>query len=132
MEDIEIVEQGPDSLVLSPQAEAAVEAILEKKGEEVAIFDVQEFTAYVDFHILVTAVSAAHAKVLQDAIKEKVGLKVGQIRSIEGDIGSVWILIDFWDLVVHIFRPELRQYYNLESLWADFPSITVKLRESNG
>jgi ribosome-associated protein len=102
---------------------AALEAILEKKGEDVAVFDMRGFTPFVDYQIVASAASAIQAKVLLDGIVANVKKSGFKLRSVEGDSGSGWVLIDFWDLVIHIFRPELRQYYNLEALWADLPSV---------
>ncbi len=109
--------------------EAAIEAILNKKGEEIAVFDMRGFTPFMDFSILATAGSAIQAKVLMESVIEEVKKTGTRVRSIEGDIDSGWVLIDFWDLVVHIFRPELRKYYNLDGLWADMPSIRLDAQD---
>ena len=102
---------------------AALEAILEKKGEEVILFDMRGFTPFVDFQIIASAASALQAKVILETIVEKLKKEGYILRGVEGDSGSGWVLIDFWDLVVHIFKPELRTYYNIEALWADLPSV---------
>jgi ribosome-associated protein len=104
---------------------AAVEAILEKNGEEITVFDMRGFTPFVDFQIISSASSAVQAKVIMEAVIRGVADLGIKVRSVEGEPGSGWALIDFWDLVVHIFRPELRGYYNLESLWADLPSLRI-------
>ena len=128
-EDAEIEGKKPDLADLPDFVSAAVNAIVGKKGEEIVIFDMRGFTPFVDFNLLADAGSPIQAKVLMDAVigaaKEN-GLK---LKGVEGDPESGWVLVDFWDLVVHIFRPELRRYYNLEGLWGDLPSIVVRSPE---
>ncbi len=102
---------------------AALDAILEKKGEDVTLFDMRGFTPFVDYQVIVSAASALQAKVILDTVVERLKKEGFRQRGIEGDPGSGWILIDFWDLVVHVFKPELRTYYNIEALWADLPSV---------
>ena len=118
-----ISKQELDPSGLPATVMSAINAILEKKGEEVIIFDVREFTPFMDFNILTTAGSAIQAKVLMETVVEDVKKAGLSVRSVEGDPDSGWILMDFWDIVVHIFRPELRRYYNLDGLWADMPSV---------
>lgn len=110
-----------------PLVKAAVDAIIAKKGNEIAVFDMRRFTPFVDFHIITSADSAVQAKVMVEAVVDEIRKLGSKPRNIEGDPGSGWVLIDFWDIVVHIFRPELRRYYNLEGLWADLPSAKVNI-----
>jgi ribosome-associated protein len=127
-EVLTIVSPRLDPEELSPVVVAAIDAILEKKGEEVMVFDMRGFTPFVEFQVIASATSAVQAKVLLDSIVEAVE-RCGVKARVEGEPASGWVLIDFWDLVVHIFRPELRRYYNLEALWADLP--WVKLNAAN-
>jgi ribosome-associated protein len=122
-EVLTIEEKAFDQVDLPMIVKAATNAILNKKGEELTIFDMRGFTPFVDFNIIANAGSAIQAKVLMDAVIEEVRKNGVKARSVEGDPASGWLLIDFWDLVVHIFRPELRRYYNLDGLWADLPSF---------
>ena len=116
-----------DPADLPPLVKAAVDAIIAKKGNEIAVFDMREFTPFVDFHIITSADSAAQAKVILGNVIDEIRKLGTKLKNIEGDPGSGWVLIDFWDIVVHIFRPELRRYYNLEGLWADLPSAKVNI-----
>lgn len=102
----------------------AIDAIKEKKGREIVVFDMREFTPFVDYHVITSADSAVQAGALLDTIVQY-GRKLKKARGVEGDPDSGWVLVDFWDVVVHIFRPELRSYYNLEGLWADLPSVKI-------
>ena len=127
-----IEERALDPAEFPAMVRAAVEAILEKKGEEIVVFDMRGFTPFMDFTILANAGSAIQAKVLMDAVIEGVRKSGSRARSVEGDPASGWVLIDFWDLVVHIFRPELRHYYNLDGLWADLPYHRVNSGKATG
>jgi len=109
---------------------AAVNAILEKKGEDIVIFDMRGFTPFVDYNLLVSAGSAIQAKVLMDSVIQAVKENGIKLKGVEGDPDSGWVLIDFWDLVVHVFRPEVRGYYNLEGLWGDLPRVKIDSRET--
>jgi len=100
---------------------AGIEALRDKKIEGLRVYDLRGFTPFCDFVVIGTALSSAQANVAKSGVTEafdKHGLKM---YGIEGDEDSNWLLIDFWDVVVHIFRPETRKYYNLEGLWADLP-----------
>jgi ribosome-associated protein len=98
-----------------------IEALRDKKVEDIRVYDMRGFTPFCDFVIIGTVLSSAQAKVAKVAITEvmeKSGLK---LYGVEGEDDSSWLLIDFWDVVVHLFRPETRKYYSLETLWADLP-----------
>lgn len=106
---------------LPEEVKAAVNALRDKKVEEIRVYDLREFTPFVDFVVLGTVFSSAQTRVAHTSVVaavEELGLK---LWGIEGDDDSGWVLVDFWDIVVHLFKPELRTYYNLEALWADFP-----------
>ena len=102
-----------------------IDAIKEKKGNEIVVFDMRGFTPYVDYHIVTSAESAVQAKALLDSTVKQTR-RQKKVRGVEGDPESGWVLVDFWDVVVHIFRPELRKYYNLEGLWGDLPSVKIQ------
>ena len=130
-----IEERSIDPAELPAMVQAAVDAIVEKKGVEITVFDMRGFTPFMDYTVLANAGSAIQAKVLMDAVIDGVRKSGLRERSVEGDPASGWLLIDFWDLVVHIFRPEIRHYYNLDGLWADLPYCRVnseKLSTENG
>jgi ribosome-associated protein len=115
-----------DPSELPELAKKAIDAIKEKKGREIVVFDMRGFTPFVDYHVVTSAESAVQAKALLDTIIEYARELKKKARGIEGDPESGWVLVDFWDVVVHIFRPELRKYYNLEGLWGDLPSVKIQ------
>jgi len=96
-----------------------VEALLSKKGKDIAVMDLSGLSVFADYFVIATASSTPQANALIDAVDEavrKVGIK--GIRP-QGDNSSPWILFDFGDVIVHIFLEEARDFYQLERLWSD-------------
>ena len=92
-------------------------ALEEKKGIDIRVLDLREARSFTDFFVIATATSDTHAKALSDAVQEA-GRTFGEHPfGVEGEQTSRWILIDFSDLVVHVFQRESRDFYNLERLW---------------
>jgi ribosome-associated protein len=106
---------------LPDEVRSGVEALRDKKVEKISVHDLREFTPFCDFVLLGTVQSAAQARVAQESIVKAMECVGYKLWGVEGDSESNWLLIDFWDIVVHLFRPESRKYYNLEALWADLP-----------
>lgn len=94
---------------------------LSKKAEDVLLLDLRKITTMTDFFIVCTGRSDTQVKAIADAVidgakKEKLG-----IYHVEGLEGLNWVLVDLVDVVVHVFKPQTRQYYQLERLWRDAP-----------
>jgi ribosome-associated protein len=98
-----------------------IEALKDRKVEDIRVYDLRGFTPFCDFVILGTAMSPAQARVARAGVTEAMKNQDIKLYGVEGDDDSNWLLIDFWDVVIHLFRPETRKYYNLEALWADLP-----------
>jgi ribosome-associated protein len=103
------------------EVKAGVEALRDKKVEDIRVYDLREFTPFCDFVIIGTVFSPAQARVGRSGVTEAIESSGLRLYGIEGEDDSSWVLVDFWDVVVHLFRPETRRYYNLEALWADLP-----------
>ncbi len=100
-------------------AKKLVDFALSKKAEEVLLLDLRKITTMTDFFIICTGRSDTQVRAIADAVvegakKEKIG-----VYHVEGLEGLRWVLIDLVDVVVHVFRPEVRSYYQLERLWRD-------------
>ena len=96
-----------------------IEAIASKKGEEVISLDLRKIDEAVsDFFILAQAQSHTQIKSIADAISEDVKVVIGE-RPYHRQDGAEWTLLDYVNVVVHIFTPENRKFYDLEGLWAD-------------
>ncbi len=101
------------------------ELALEKKGRDIVIMDLRRLTDITDFFVLMSGESDIHVKALTDYIEEKLARENIRPWHREGYEVLNWVLLDFVDVVVHIFRPQTREYYSLEKLWADAPQERV-------
>jgi len=93
--------------------------ILQKKGEDIKLLDLRKLTGVTDFFVICSASSDVQNKAIADFIIGETK-KLGQKPWHNEGYGNLsWILLDFVDVVVHIFLPETRRFYNLEGLWGD-------------
>jgi ribosome-associated protein len=102
------------------------DAALEKKGEDFIEIDVNGRTILADQFVLVTGRSKIQTRAIADEISEKVEAAGFKVLRAEGYGDGTWILIDLGTVIVHVFTPEQRQFYNLERLWAE-----VEKRQAN-
>lgn len=97
-----------------------IKLALSKKAERVVLLDLKKISSVTDYFLVCSAGSDVQAKVIAEAIIE--GLDgTGAKFNVEGLEAARWILIDCYDVVVHIFLPEVREFYGLERLWGDAP-----------
>lgn len=111
-------------------ARRVAELSLEKKGEEVKILDVRGLTSVTDYFVIITADSERKAKALADFIVDELKEEDERPMHIEGLDSLHWVLLDYIDVVVHIFQPDERRFYDLESLWSDAPVTVVTAPEA--
>jgi ribosome-associated protein len=118
---------APQDSGLLAERIAAIAA--DKKAIDVRVIDLRGIVSYTDFFVICSGNTERQAKAIHDAIYEE--LKHGPDgdrllpRRTEGDREARWILLDYWDVVVHIFTPEAREYYRLENLWGEAPARSV-------
>ena len=105
--------------------ETVVKAADSKRAEEIVALDVANVSLLADYFVIMQANSEGQVKAIADEIEEKVAAAGVQVRDIEGKNAANWVLLDFGDVVVHVFRTETRQFYNLEKLWAEAPLVDV-------
>ncbi len=95
----------------------------DKKAVDVKVLKIAELTVVSDFFVVVNGTSTTHIKALADEVDYQMGL-IGEQGRLEGK-ASDWLLIDFGDVIVHVFLPDAREHYNLEHLWADAEEIDI-------
>jgi len=105
-------------------AHAIVDAIAEKQGENVVLMDIHALTPLADYFIICSARSDRQIKAIIDDLHEQTKRHLAASpRRVEGQAASGWVLVDYGDIVVHVFTPRTRAFYNLESLWKDAPVV---------
>ncbi len=121
------VDPGVDER-LTEQLKKGVAALLDKKAEKLVVLNLQGLTTISDYFVLATAGSDRQAQALSDAVE--LALKAAGRRplSIEGYSSAAWILLDYGDVVFHVFHDEARRFYGLERLWGDAPDATAAFR----
>ena len=108
-------------------ARLAVDAALDKKAQDVTVMDLRGISGEVDYFVLATGASDLQIRAIVEGVVGKLREEAGE-RPLhrEGAPGSSrWVVLDYFDLVVHVFDPELRAYYDLERLWGDAPTEQV-------
>lgn len=108
----------------SARALLAAEAAAEKMGRDIVVLDVAPIIAITDCFVLVSASNARQARTIVDEIQDAMRADDGsKALGVEGLEDASWVLLDFGDVVVHVFLDETRQYYDLDRLWADATRI---------
>jgi ribosome-associated protein len=91
----------------------------DKKGEDILLLDIKGIASFTDFFIICTASSSRMLNALADGVIEKTRQEHKRRGNLEGKPDNGWLVVDYGDIVVHLFDQELRRYYKLEELWKD-------------
>jgi len=100
-------------------AKKIVEFALSKKAEDVLLLDLRKITSMADFFVICSGASDVQVRAIAEAVIAGCKEKDIKVYHVEGLGSLTWVLIDLFDIVVHVFQPEVRQYYQLERLWGD-------------
>ncbi|WP_143715444.1 ribosome silencing factor [Alkalithermobacter paradoxus] len=101
-------------------------AIDDKKGEDIAILDLKNITSVADYFVIASATSERQVKAIADNVEYEVEKEGISVKRKDGHNTSRWILLDYGDVMVHIFHTEERAFYDLERLWKDAPYIDIE------
>jgi ribosome-associated protein len=106
----------------------AVSAAEDRKAVELKVLHLQKISDFTDYFLICSGTSERQVQAIADAVQEK--LRAGRVRPlhVEGYNRGQWVLLDYGDLVVHIFQEEPRRFYSLERLWGDAPDVTAEFR----
>lgn len=102
------------------------EMIFAKKGYDVKIIDLRNLASFADYFVICSADSDTQVKAIADEIDKKLRDEGIKCWHKEGYMALQWVLLDYVDVVVHIFKKEARNFYNLEKLWGDAPAFEVE------
>ena len=100
-------------------AKMAVEALEDRKGEDVHVIDISEISTLADYFIIASGTNINQVQALADNVQEVLGRAGFDTKNVEGYESGKWILLDFGDIIVHVFDSENRLFYDLERIWRD-------------
>jgi ribosome-associated protein len=102
-----------------------VNASLEKKAKDLIILNVKEISAFADYFIICSGTSDRQVRAIAESIQER--LKTAGILplGIEGELAGQWILMDYGDVIIHVFLEPVRTFYDMERLWSEAPRMDV-------
>lgn len=112
--------------VIETMIKNAVNALEDKKGEDIKIINISEISPIADCFILATGSNRSQVQAMADSVEERMHKAGFHLKQVEGYDGANWILMDFVDIVVHIFDRESRDFYDLERIWKDGKIIELK------
>ena len=96
----------------------------EKKAQDIVVLDISKLTFIAEYFVICTGINERQLQTIADEIKAKLKKRSIQNIGIEGYNEAKWILMDYGDVIVHLFSKEMRSFYDLELLWGDAPKVT--------
>ena len=106
---------------LPREVERAVELLFDRKAQDVVALDLRKLSTATDFFLIATGTSDTHVASIADHVVTELKIEGVRPLNVEGERGGRWVLVDYFDFVVHVFHPAAREFYQLERLWGDAP-----------
>ncbi len=100
-------------------------AAIDKKAENVKVLDLSNSSGFTDYFVICSGMSDRQVKAIADSIEFEAEKADIEVLSVEGQTDGRWVLMDLGDVVIHVFLDALREYYDLENLWADAPRLKL-------
>jgi ribosome-associated protein len=98
-----------------------------RKAENMVVLDMNPVSTITDYFVIVTGTSEPHLRAISDEIETKVLENFGvRPRAIDGSVQGSWMVLDYFDVIVHIMKPDARERYDIEGLWNDAPRLDLK------
>lgn len=107
------------------ELEIAVKALDSRKAKNITALKVEDLTILANYFVIASASSTTQVKALADEVEYQLGEKGVKPKSIEGYQSQTWIVLDYYDIIVHVFLEETRDFYQLERLWADGTPVDI-------
>lgn len=107
------------------KARVAALAALDKKALDLVVLNIVDLVTYTDCFVICTGTSSPHVGAIVESVQEALLGHGVKPSGIEGKRSAHWVLLDYGDVVVHVFDPQAREYYELEKLWLDAPRVEV-------
>ena len=102
-----------------------------KKAEDIVVLDLQELSSVTDYFVIASGTSEPHLRAIVEEIIDK--LREGQElrpRAIDGTFQAAWVVLDYFDVIIHVMRHDVRERYDLETLWGDAPRVRPRKRQT--
>ena len=102
-----------------------------KKAENISILDVRELSSVTDYFVIASGTSEPHLRAIVDEIQDKLR-EEHQLRprAIDGTYQTAWVVLDYFDVLIHVMRQDVRDRYDLETLWGDAPRVRTRKRRT--
>jgi len=98
-----------------------------RKAEDIAVLDVRELSTVTDYFVIASGTSEPHLRAIVDEITDTLREEHDvRPRAVDGTLHTAWVVLDFFDVIVHVMRKEVRERYDLETLWGDAPQVKPK------
>ncbi|MBR4175362.1 MAG: ribosome silencing factor [Lachnospiraceae bacterium] len=104
----------------------AYKALDEKKGEDIKVIDISDVSVMADYFVIATASSPNQVQAMTDNVEEKMHKAGIAMKQMEGNKSSSWILMDYTDVIIHVFDKENRLFYDLERIWKDGKTVDME------
>lgn len=106
--------------------ELVIDALEEKKAEDITILDISEISVLADYFVIADGNNRNQVQAMADSVEEALGRAGYEPKQIEGYQTANWILMDYKDVIIHVFSKEDRGFYDLERIWRDGKSVTIE------
>lgn len=115
--------KGESRLESAEIAKILVDAAADKKASDITLLDIRDMSVIADYFVICTGANSRQIQAIASAVEDKVSELGISARGREGDADTGWLLLDFGDIIVHIFGPMEREFYRLERLWSGAPTV---------
>lgn len=127
-EDENIAPEPAVEIEAEAKRDLICEAADEVKAQEIVVLDVRGLTTLADYFVMCSGTSTTHIQSIAGGVRERLRERARLRAKPEGDSASLWIILDYGDVILHIFDQETREFYDLERLWADAKASTYEPR----
>lgn len=102
-----------------------------KKADDILVLDVRKISSVTDYFVIASGSSEPHVRAIADEIRDSLARDTDvRPRAVDGSLAGGWLVMDFFDVIVHVMRADVRKRYDLESLWGDAPRVKSRARIS--
>lgn len=111
---------------INEMVEISVKALEDRKAEDIKVIDISQISVLADYFIIASGTNKSQIQALCDAVEEKLGRAGHPLKQMEGYDNANWVLLDFGDIIVHVFDRENRLFYDLERIWCDGKTVDIQ------